>query len=63
METSRVEANRQTRYLSMAVNPVVADEPTYPRAFENTLVVLLIFAGIYLMISMTLAILREQITA
>ena len=63
METARVEANRQTRYLSMAVTPVVADEPTYPRAFENTLVVLLIFAGIYLMISMTLAILREQITS
>lgn len=63
METSRVEASRQTRFLSMAVNPVVADEATYPRAFENTLVVLLIFAGIYLMISMTIAILREQITA
>ncbi len=63
METARVEANRQTRYLSMAVSPVVADEATYPRAFENTLVVLLIFAGLYLMISMTLAILREQITS
>ena len=62
METSRIEANRQTRYLSMSVNPVAPDEPTYPRAFENTLVVMLIFAGIYLMISMTIAILREQVT-
>jgi len=63
MESARVEANRQTRYLSISVNPVVPDEPSYPRAFENTLVVMLIFLGIYLMISMTVAILQEQLTA
>ncbi len=63
MEAARNEANRQTRYLSVSVNPVIADEATYPRAFENTLVVMLIFMGIYLMVSMTIAILREQITA
>lgn len=63
MESARTEANRQTRYLSISVNPIAQDEAAYPRAFENTLVVMLIFAGIYLMISMTIAILREQITA
>lgn len=63
MESARVAANRQTRYLSISVNPVAPDEAAYPRAFENTLVVMLIFAGIYLMITMTLAILREQISA
>lgn len=63
METARVEANRQTRYLSVAVSPVAPDEAAYPRAFENTLVVMLIFAGIYLMITMTAAILREQVSA
>jgi capsular polysaccharide transport system permease protein len=63
MEAARNEANRQTRYLSLSVNPVAADEPAYPLAFENTLVVMLIFAGIYLMISMTVAILHEQVTA
>lgn len=63
MESARIEASRQTRYLSISVNPVPPDEAAYPRAFENTLVVLLIFAGLYLMISMTVAILREQITA
>ncbi|MEO6299568.1 MAG: capsule biosynthesis protein [Paracoccaceae bacterium] len=62
METSRIEANRQTRYLSVSVNPEPPDDPTYPRAFENTLVVMLIFGGIYLMISMTIAILREQVS-
>ncbi|MDT8855999.1 capsule biosynthesis protein [Paracoccaceae bacterium Fryx2] len=63
METARVEANRQVRYLSLSVSPVAPDEATYPRAFENTMVAMLIFAGIYLMISMTAAILREQVTA
>ncbi|MGL6209042.1 MAG: capsule biosynthesis protein, partial [Paracoccaceae bacterium] len=62
MESARVEANRQTRYLSVSVNPVVPDEASYPRAFENTLVVMLIFLGIYMMISMTVAILQEQLT-
>ena len=63
LETSRIEANRQVRYLSLSVSPVAPDEAAYPRAFENTMVALLIFAGIYLMISMTAAILREQVSA
>lgn len=63
METARIEANRQVRYLELGVRPVAPDEPTYPRKFENTLLVMLIFAGIYLMISLTASILREQVTA
>jgi capsular polysaccharide transport system permease protein len=63
MENARIEANRQVRYLSLSVSPVAPDEATYPRAFENTAVALLIFLGIYLMIAMTAAILREQVTA
>lgn len=63
LETARIEANRQVRYLSIGVNPVPPDEPTYPRAFENTLVAFLIFAGLYLMASLTASILREQVSA
>lgn len=63
METSRVEANRQVRYLSLSVSPIPPDEPSYPRAFENTLVTMLILLGIYLMVSMTAAILREQVSS
>lgn len=63
LETARIEANRQTRYLSISVNPVAPDEAAFPRAFENTMVAMMIFAGIYLMISMTAAILREQVSA
>lgn len=63
LETARIEANRQVRYLSLGVSPVPPDEPTYPRAFENTLVAFFIFAGIYLMASLTASILREQVSA
>lgn len=63
LETARIEANRQVRYLSLGVRPVPPDEATYPRAFENTMLAFLIFGGIYLMASLTASILREQITA
>ncbi|MES2915957.1 MAG: capsule biosynthesis protein [Pseudomonadota bacterium] len=63
METARVEANRQVRYLSLSVSPIPPDEAAYPRAFENTLVTMLILLGIYLMVSMTAAILREQVSS
>jgi capsular polysaccharide transport system permease protein len=63
METARIEANRQVRYLSLSVKPIPPDEASYPRAFENTMVTLLILLGIYLMVSMTAAILREQVSA
>ena len=60
-EAARLEANRQVRYLSVAVNPIAPDEATYPRKFENTVLAFLIFAGIYLMVSLTSSILREQV--
>ncbi len=63
METARLEANRQVRYLSLGVVPIAPDDPTYPKAFENTLVSFLIFAGIYLMFSLTASILREQVSS
>lgn len=63
METARVEANRQSLYLSMGVFPVAPDAAAYPRAFENTLLAFLVFSGIYLMVSMTASILREQVSS
>lgn len=63
LETARIEANRQVRYLSLGVSPTAPDEPTYPRAFENSGVAFLIFSGIYLMASLTASILREQVSA
>jgi len=63
LETARIEANRQVRYLSLGVSPIAPDEATYPRAFENTMVAFLIFSGIYLMASLTASVLREQVSA
>ncbi|WP_295049530.1 capsule biosynthesis protein, partial [uncultured Paracoccus sp.] len=62
MEAARIEANKQVRYLSLSVAPVAPDEATYPKAFQNTLVAFLIFSGIYLMLSLTASILREQVS-
>ncbi|WP_415182725.1 capsule biosynthesis protein [Phaeovulum sp.] len=63
MELARIEANKQVRYLSMGVRPIAPDEPTYPRSFESTLLAFLIFSGIYLMLSLTASILREQVSS
>ncbi|MEI4484907.1 capsule biosynthesis protein [Frigidibacter sp. MR17.14] len=63
MEVARIEANKQVRYLSTGVKPLAPDEATYPRAGENTFVALLIFSGLYLMVSLTASILKEQVSA
>ncbi|MEP1328575.1 capsule biosynthesis protein [Pseudophaeobacter sp.] len=63
VESTRMEANRQVRYLTTAVAPVASEEATYPRKFENTILAFLIFSGIYLMCSLTASILREQVSS
>ncbi len=63
VDAARNEADRQVRYLSTSVEPIAPDDPTYPRSFENTLVAMLLFAGLYLMISLTASILREQVSS
>ena len=63
LEQARVEANRQVRYLTVAVRPVAPEDASYPRAFEDTSFAFLIFAGIYLMVSLTASILREQVSS
>lgn len=57
-----LEAGRQVRYLTVPVRPVASEAPSYPRKFENTLLAFLIFSGIYLMVSLTSSILREQVS-
>lgn len=63
METARIEANKQVRYLSLSISPVPPDEATYPKAFQNVIVAFLIFSGIYLLLSLTSSILREQVSS
>jgi len=63
LETARIEANRQTRYLSLGVAPIAPDVPTHPRKLENTAMSFAIFLGLYIFISLTVSILREQLSA
>lgn len=63
MELARAEANKQVRYLALSISPVPPDEATYPKALQNTIVAFLIFSGIYLMMSLTVSILREQVSS
>ncbi|MBI1495527.1 capsule biosynthesis protein [Halocynthiibacter styelae] len=63
LEAAKLSASSQTRFLAVAVPPVAPDEPTYPRVFENTMLTFMIMAGVYLMISLTLSVLREQISS
>ena len=63
MRQSDIEANKQVRYLTVSVNPVPSQEASYPRSFENTILAFLVFSGIYLLISLTASVLREQVSA
>ncbi|MEM6276823.1 MAG: capsule biosynthesis protein [Pseudomonadota bacterium] len=62
LEASRIAADRQVRYIAISTPPTAPDTPTYPKVFENTFLAFLIFAGIYLMVSLTASILREQVS-
>jgi len=62
METARIEANRQVRYLSLGVSPVATDTASYPRRLENTALAFVIFLSIYILVSLTASILREQVS-
>jgi capsular polysaccharide transport system permease protein len=60
---SQIEANKQVRYLTVSVRPVASQDAAYPRSFENTILAFLVFSGIYLMISLTASVLREQVSS
>ena len=62
IQTQR-EASSQVRYLTTSVSPVEAQDPSYPKKFENAILAALIFSGIYLMLSLTASILREQVSS
>ncbi|MCC1492794.1 capsule biosynthesis protein [Cognatishimia sp. F0-27] len=63
LDQARRDADSQARYLTTSVEPLRSEDPSYPRAFENTVLAFLIFAGIYLMVSLTASILREQVSS
>ncbi|MEM9210679.1 MAG: capsule biosynthesis protein [Pseudomonadota bacterium] len=62
LEAARLAADQASIYLNRAVDPIISDQKSYPKVFENTLLSFLVFAGIYLLVTLTFSILREQMT-
>lgn len=62
LSAAQLEVNRQVRYLSIAVAPVAPVNATYPKKTEGTVLAFLIFAAIYILLSLTVSILREQVS-
>ena len=61
VRSKRAEASAQSLFVELSVEPIAAQDASYPRVFEDTLIVLFIMSGIYLLISITGSILREQL--
>ena len=61
-QTAQSSANQQTRYISVSVAPIAPVEASYPRKVESTVLSFLVFSGIYIMLSLTFSILREQVS-
>ena len=61
-EAAQISADQQTRYISVSVSPIAPVEATYPKKLESTILAFLVFSGIYIMVSLTLSILREQVS-
>ncbi len=61
-EAAQLEASRQTRYISISVAPIAPVDATYPKKFEGTLLAFIVFSGIYILLSLTASILREQVS-
>ena len=61
VEAARVATDRQARYLATSVAPVRPEDTSYPHKFENTVLSFLICGGVYLIMSLTTSIQREQV--
>ncbi len=59
-EAARADAARQHRYLSVVIQPSVPDEANYPQKWKQTGLAFLIFLGIYIVVSLTVSLIREQ---
>ncbi len=62
LQGAQAEAGKQVRYLSLGVAPVAPATATYPKKFEDTALAFLIFASLYIVVSLTVAVLREQVS-
>lgn len=61
LEVARLEAARQMRFVSVSVTPSAPDVAAYPELWKNTGLAFLVFAGLYLAISLAGTVVREQV--
>jgi capsular polysaccharide transport system permease protein len=60
LEQARIQAERQQLYLDLIVNPNLADYPAYPKKFATIAVVFATLAGVYFMLALLIAGMREH---
>jgi capsular polysaccharide transport system permease protein len=63
MEAARADATRQSRYVTIGVAPMATDEPYTPKPAQDTLVFFLALLAVYGGVSLTAAMIKDQITA
>lgn len=59
-ELAKLEVNRQHKYLAMVDNPSLPDKAAYPKKVQTTALFFLIFLGAYILLSLTISVIREQ---
>lgn len=57
---AKIEVTRQHRYLAMVDSPSLPDKAAYPKKFQTSALFLLIFLGAYILLSLTISVIREQ---
>ena len=63
LEAARIEAARQSRYVTVGIAPTATDEPFSPKPAQDTLVFFLAMLAIYGGVTLTAAMIKDQITA
>ncbi len=63
LHQAEASAASQVGYLSLNVAPVTPQSAAYPRVATNTALAFLIFTGLYLLVTLTVSVLKEQIAS
>jgi len=59
-EAARLDAQRQHRYLAVVVEPSLPDQANYPKKYQLVALTFLVLLGLYIMVSLTVSLIREQ---
>ncbi|MEL6475826.1 MAG: hypothetical protein AAFR17_00750 [Pseudomonadota bacterium] len=59
-QQAEAEANRQHRYLAIVDSPSMPDKSAYPKKLQTVALFFLIFLGGYILLTLTISLIREQ---